>query len=179
MLSRKLILGHDDALAVLEALARKGIVGPASGADPQSRPVLMPAAQLHQALELVRDLGDPVAEYLTTPNPSPDLAIDPHDPIDTATTLTWERPPAAEPVGPAQARALLQDWIRARIATGQPTFAIKDLRDIREQTGYGRAWAYKVCAELTDAGVLRKDGDASLFEIVDPTALGTLSAAPA
>ncbi|WP_017559076.1 hypothetical protein [Nocardiopsis baichengensis] len=156
---------------LLEALERKGIIGPVGpGGD---REVLV---STDEAITEILDDGDPVGEYLATDDPSPEIVAGPDDEIPE---LTLEEAAALETpmeaperqVSPTEARQMVYDWIRQRAEEGRPAFSASDpgLREIREQTGNGRGWLYKVLKELREIKALSRTDDGFLIE--DPGSL--------
>lgn len=176
MLQRKLRLSHEDCLRLLEALERRGIIGPDPG-DPQvKREVRVSTEDIANGSTAVDDLrqdGDPVGEYLRTPDPSPEITAGPDDEIREPTLREDSHHVRDEgkKLLPAESRALLYRWIRDRHASSQGMFTAGDpgLLRVREETGNGRTWTYKALDELADRGVLEKTGKA--YEIVSIEAL--------
>ena len=176
MLQRKLRLSHADCLRLLEALERRGIIGPDPGDPNVKRQVLVSTEDIANGSTAVDDLrqdGDPVAEYLRTSDPDPSITAGPDDEIREPTLR--EDPLHVREDGkklpPAESRARLYQWVRDRHESGQVTFTAgdPDLQRVREATGNGRTWTYKALDELTDRGVLEKTGKA--YEIVSLEAL--------
>lgn len=158
MLAGKLRIPAEDALRLLEALERKGIVGPA-GAEGQ-RQVLIDADKGAAVVAELRKHGDPVAAALRTDDPDPSVTAGPADviqaPTDTeAAGLEADDDTTAEMPADA-ARALVNDWLRTRHTSGNRTFVASDeeLTAIRKRTGKSRTWPYEVLRELTAIGVL-------------------------
>ncbi len=178
MLQRKLRIGHDDSLRLLEALERKQVVGPAGG-DGEARPVLVAADQATEAAARLRKTGDPVAAALRTDDPDPSLTAGPSGRIQEPTEAEAEGlvtdQDDREPMSPAAARGLVHDWLRHRQQTGRLSFTASDaeLTAVRNRAGNGRAWTYKVLKDLTARGVLTaaKDGSATTYTITDLTPL--------
>lgn len=176
MLQRKLRIAWEDCLRLLEALERKGIVGPpAPGGD--DRPVLVGADDRAAAgvVEHLRATGDVVTATLARiDDPDPSLTAGPGDAVREPTaaeaeTLQADTPAAA--MHPADARDLVYAWLRHRHQSGKHTFTATDddLTAVRHKTGNGRAWIYKVLTDLTDRGVLAvsKTGSTRTFTITD------------
>ncbi|MFD0773531.1 hypothetical protein ACFQZ2_06275, partial [Streptomonospora algeriensis] len=141
---------------LLEALERKGIIGPAGpGGD---RQVL---ASTDEAIADILDDGDPVTEYARTEDPSPEIVAGPDDEIPdlTADEAALETPPEeGKPLSPPQARQVMYAWLRQRAADGRPHFTGGDpgLVEVRQKAGTKRPWVYKVLKELEEAGVLSR-----------------------
>lgn len=153
---------------LLEALERKGIIGPARpGVE---RQVLV---STDDAIAEILDEGDPVAEYLTTEDPSPEIVAGPDDEIaDLTEEEAALETPAQErrTLTPAESRAVLHGWLRQRAAQGRPTFAMADLAQVRADAGdKSRAWAYKALSALEEDGVVSRVRDG--FVIEDPELL--------
>ncbi|WP_242903691.1 DNA translocase FtsK [Actinomadura terrae] len=182
MLQRKLRLSHAKCLRVLEALERKGVIGPRNGTE-DSRPVLVsaddaPAAQA--VVERLRREGDTVSEYLRTDDPDPNVTAGPSDPIELTDEeaerfQTSDDGQPQRQMPPDEAFGLVCDWIRHRHAIGQPTFTAgeDELHTIRTKAGRKRPWIYKALKRLVDDGVLTKDetGSATTFTVADLTPL--------
>ncbi|MCK2219676.1 hypothetical protein MF672_038660 [Actinomadura sp. ATCC 31491] len=176
MLQRKLRIAWEDCLRLLEALQRKGVVGPA-GQDSDARPVLVAAddAGARELVEQLRQDGDPVAAVLArTDDPEPTMTAGPDDVVqepteEEASALHADGP--EKKMDPADARAMVYAWLRRRCEAGNPSFTATDdeLTAVRRRTGLGRAWAYKVLDDLAARGVLQvsKAGSSKTFTIVD------------
>lgn len=177
MLQRKLRIAWQDALRLIEALERKGVVGPAAPDGGDSRPVLVAAGDRAAAdiVEQLRDSGDVVTEALArSHDPDPSLTAGPDDPVleptsQEADALQADGPAVKMP--PAQARELIYTWLRQRHQVGARTFTAtdEDLTAVRRRTGNGRGWIYKVLADLTSRGVLTIDrsGSTRTYTITD------------
>ncbi|MFB4307021.1 DNA translocase FtsK [Actinomadura sp. GTD37] len=182
MLQRKLRLSHKDCLRVMEVLERKGIIGPAQ--DGGLREVLIASDEAAEALEDLRRDGDPVAAYVTTPDPDPEVTAGPYDEIrePTEEENAIETPPAkVARMSPEASRRLVEDWILHRHSLGELSFTSSDdeLRVIRDRTGNtSRTWAHNVLSRLADEGVLEKDnsGKSTVFRIRDLAPLGGVPA---
>jgi len=155
--TQRVDLGHVppvERARLLEALERKGIIGPAlPGGD---RQVLV---STDEAIAEILDDGDPVAEYLTVEDPSPDIVAGPDDEIADLTEeeAALQTPPQEKrDLTPAEARQVLHDWIRRRAAEGQLEFAMADLAQVRATVGKSRSWAYKALEKLEADGVISK-----------------------
>ncbi|GAA3925957.1 hypothetical protein GCM10023085_04000 [Actinomadura viridis] len=174
MLQRKLRVTREDSLRLLEALERKGIVG-AAGDDGEARPVLVAADDGTETAARLRDNGDPVTAALRTEDPDPAVIAGAGDPIQEPTDAEAEglvtENQDRDPMTPAAARGLVHDWLRHRQQAGRPSFTASDaeLTAVRNRTGNGRAWTYKVLKDLTDRGVLRTDksGSSTTYTIAD------------
>ncbi|GAA2279217.1 hypothetical protein GCM10010149_23660 [Nonomuraea roseoviolacea subsp. roseoviolacea] len=161
MLQRKLRIAWQDCLRLLEALQRKGVVGPPEpGSD--NRPVLIAADDraAPAVIEHLREDGDVVTETLArSDDPDPGLTAGPDDAVQQPTEQeadALKAPGPAVKMHPAEARQLIHAWLRSRHHHGALTFTATDddLTNVRRQTGNGRGWIYKVLTDLTDRGVL-------------------------
>jgi hypothetical protein len=151
---------------LLEALERKGIIGPAGpGGD---REVLVATPE---TIAEILDDGDPVAEYLETEDPSPEIAAGPDDEIaDLTAEEAGLEAPAEERrnLTPAESRAVLHDWLRRRAAEGRPAFAMADLAQVRAQAGgKSRAWAYKALEKLESDGIVSRTDDGFVIDGIE------------
>ncbi|AQZ67580.1 hypothetical protein BKM31_44455 [[Actinomadura] parvosata subsp. kistnae] len=175
MLQRKLRITWEDCLRLLEALERKGVVGPPAP-DSDARPTLVAADDAARDLvEQLRQAGDPVAAALAhSDDPDPAITAGPDDAIQQPTPEEASALQADGPtlkLDPAQSRALLYAWLRQRHQAGRLTFTASDddLTEVRQRTGQGRTWIYNVLTDLTGRGVLNagKSGTSKTFTIVD------------
>jgi len=180
MLSRKLRLPHAVAVQLLEALEMKGVVGPQPAEATQPREVLIDAEDAETVIEGLREDGHPIAEYIRTADPDPEVVAGLYDEIreptlaeDTFNTLTPEQAAQrkATKLPPEQARALVYAWIHQRAQT-RPVFNASDneLTEVRTRAGMtSRGWIYKVLSDLVARGVLEedKDGSTALYTVVD------------
>ncbi|MFI6818702.1 DNA translocase FtsK [Nonomuraea sp. NPDC050328] len=181
LLRGRLRIAAGDCARLLEALERKGVIGPADPAT-GARPVLIPAgAAADDLVELVRQSGDVVTATLAeSDDPDPTLSAGPDDPITPPEGADADALQADGPdvrMHPADARTLIHAWLRERKQDGRVSFTATDpdLTSVRQRTGNGRAWIYKVLTDLTERGVLSsaKTGSVTTFTIVD---LGPLNA---
>ncbi|XKK40246.1 type IV secretory system conjugative DNA transfer family protein [Nocardiopsis sp. ARC36] len=119
--TQRVDLGHVppvERARLLEALERKGIIGPAQPGG--ERQVLVSSAD--EAIAEILDDGDPVAEYLTVEDPSPEIVAGPDDEIADLTEeeAALQTPPKERRIlTPAESRAVLHDWLRRRAAQGR------------------------------------------------------------
>ncbi|QXJ20734.1 hypothetical protein AGRA3207_001499 [Actinomadura graeca] len=120
-----------------------------------------------------RDSGDPVAAALRTDDPDPAVTAGAGDRVQEPTeaeSLVTEDD-NREPRTPAAARGLVYDWLRHRQESRRPSFTASDseLTAVRNRSGNGRAWIYKVLKDLTARGVLwaDKSGSSTTFTITD------------
>lgn len=176
MLQRKLRVPWEDCLRLLEALERKGVVGPPNP-DSDSRPVLVKPddAGAAELVEQLRDDGDAVTVALAhSDDPDPSITASPDDDVQPPTpaeaaALVADGP--ATKMDPAAARDLVYGWLRERHQSGRPSFTATDdeLTAVRNRTGLGRAWIYKVLDGLADTGVLKvaRKGATKTFTIAD------------
>jgi len=182
MLQRKLRLSHEDCLRVIEVLQRKCILGPARG-DGQHE-VLLTADEAAEAVDDLRRDGDPIAAYVTTPDPDPEVTAGPFDEIREPTPEedAIETPPArGVKMSPEAARRLVEDWILHRHEKGELSFTASDpeLQMIRNRTGNtSRTWAHNVLMRIAKDGALEVDnsGKSTVFRIKDPAPLGGVPA---
>jgi hypothetical protein len=181
MLQRKLRLPHAESLRVMEALERKGVVGPRVGERGEHR-VLVDAEDAADVVDQIRDQGDVVAQAMRTPDPDPSVTAGPDDEI---------RPPSAQenvletdeaerqPMHPDAARELVEAWILHLHQTGRTEFQATDpeLTAIRTRTGNSsRTWANNVLDRISNSGAITKakKGRSTVYRITDPAALGVL-----
>lgn len=187
MLSRKMRLPHAVAVQLLEALEMKGVVGPQPAEATQPREVLVDADDAEAVIEGLREDGHPIAEYLRTADPDPEVVAGPYDEIREP-TLREDRlhtPPAQNTGGrlpTEQARALVYAWIRQRADEGRTTFTAGDseLKEVRTRTGRtSRGWIYDVLSDLVARGVLDEDkeGSTTTYTVIDPDPLNRPQAA--
>lgn len=177
MLQRKLRLPHEDCLRLLEALERKGIIGPDPGDPDVKRTVLVSTEDIaggSTAIDDLREDGDAVSEYQRTADPDPSITAGPNDEIREPTLK--EDPSHIQKSGrklpPAEARGLVYEWIRQQAAVGRTAFTAgnEELTQIRERAGMtSRGWTYKVLEKLANAGALERTDRG--FEIVSIEAL--------
>ncbi|GAA4221625.1 hypothetical protein FHR32_005159 [Streptosporangium album] len=178
MLQRKLRIPFAQATALIAELQRLDAVGPPR--ENQAPAVLTPVDELEELIEKIRDGAqadddseeDVVSEYLTDPDPDPDVQggiddeipdLDPGDP-------PWAFTPA-EPMTPEARMAalvqLLQDWWDG----GRRDFSTGDLNPLWSSTDMTRQWAQKRLRKLRDAGVLGYDDDAQRYLMPERPAL--------
>ncbi|NAS21973.1 hypothetical protein GT755_09780 [Herbidospora sp. NEAU-GS84] len=164
LLHGRLRIAVEDCLRLLEALERKGVVGPAHpGTD--ERPVLIAADDTAApgVVETLRTVGDPVAEALAgSEDPDPSVTAGHGDRVQEPTEAeadAFQADAPAPKMAPGAARGLVYAWLRERRRQGKPTFTAtdRDLTAIRTQTGNSRAWTYKVLTALHERGVLDVD----------------------
>lgn len=116
------------------------------------------------------------AEYLTEPDPDPDLVAGIDDPIelppegDPLRDLTF---PGPERMDPAEARDLFARQIADWQEEGRPQFSTSDLYPLLEATGFSRAWLHKMINLATDDGTITPVTDAErgrfgLYELCEP-----------
>ncbi|MFC5744856.1 DNA translocase FtsK [Actinomadura rugatobispora] len=181
MLQRKLRIGHEVCLRVMEALERAKIVGPVGGDG--ARKVLMSVDDARDVIDELREEGDPVSEYVRTEDPDPTITAGPSDPVIAPSPEENQletEPLVGGRMSPEAARRLVTDWVRHRHATDRVTFKATDseLQAIRERTGNeSRTWINNVLDRLHRDGVLEKEGSGrgTTFKIVN---VGALDDAP-
>ncbi|OLT36745.1 hypothetical protein BJF79_30710 [Actinomadura sp. CNU-125] len=181
MLQRKLRLSHDDSVRVLEALELKSILG----RDSEGRIIVLTSPDdVDDVVDELRDDGDTVAEYVTTPDPDPTVTGGPNDDIpnlpDHDNVLETPLPEGGK-LSPEAAQRLVEDWLRHRYETGQTSFGATDaeLQQIRARSGMtSRSWVNRVLDRLTDDGALDKtrEGAKTVYRIVDLEPLGGVPA---
>lgn len=118
--------------------------------------------------------GDPCAEYLTIPDPSPDISEDITDadaPIEPdPDDAEFEFTGTAEKMTPDDARAefarQLADWA----AEGRAEFAPRDLRDLMDRTGMSRAWVQARLKDAceTDNPPIERDDNGGVYRLLSP-----------
>jgi DNA translocase FtsK/SpoIIIE-like protein len=179
MLSRKLRLPHHMAVQILEALEMKGVVGPQPAGLTEPREVLVSVEDGETVIEGLREDGHPIAEYLRTEDPDPEVVAGPYDEIHTPTlredqfnTRTAEQEQAARAgrMDPEAARALVHAWIVAQGLGASFPATHPELTEIRVRTGNkSRAWTNKVLTELVNLGALEVNTNSAshLFTVVD------------
>lgn len=108
----------------------------------------------------------PVGDRVKTEDPSPDLTAGIDDPIEAADDRRF--PKADRPkLPPEQARAVLLGQLAAWAREGREEFAVKDLRHVKERTGYSsRGWLNDQLALLIDDGVIERDDEKRTYRIV-------------
>ncbi|MEU9832725.1 DNA translocase FtsK [Streptosporangium sp. NPDC048047] len=176
MLQRKLRISREDCLRLVEALERKGVIGPpAPGSDDRTVLIAADDPTVPDVIEHLRTTGDLVTAALAgVEDPDPALTAGPDDTVAEPTATEAESLQSDAPavkMHPAEARRLLYAWLRHRHHNGAATFTAtdEDLTQVRAQTGNGRAWIYKVLSDLTDRGVLaaRQSGSTRTYTITD------------
>jgi hypothetical protein len=113
--------------------------------------------------------GDPVGEYLTIEDPSPEISADitgpdaeiEADPGDAE----FEFADAPEKMTPDQARGAFAGQLAAWAAEGRETFAPRDLYPLMEQTGMSRAWIQGRIKDACEAdnAVIERDDSAGVY----------------
>jgi hypothetical protein len=179
MLSRKLRLPHHMAVQILEALEMKGVVGPQPAGLTDPREVLVKVEDGEAVIEGLREDGHPIAEYLRTDDPDPEVVAGPYDEIHTPTlredqfnTRTAEQEQAARAgrMDPEAARGLVHTWIVAKGLGASFPATDPELTEIRVRTGNkSRGWTNKVLTELVNLGALDVNNDSAshVFTVVD------------
>jgi hypothetical protein len=179
MLSRKLRLPHHMAVQILEALEMKGVVGPQPAGLTDPREVRVKVEDGEAVIEGLREDGHPIAEYLRTNDPDPEVVAGPYDEIHTPTlredqfitrTAEQERAARAGRMDPEAARALVYAWIVAQGLGADFPATHPELTEIRLRTGNkSRGWTHKVLDELVNLGALDVNTDSAshLFTVVD------------
>jgi len=102
-------------------------------------------------------VGDPLGEYLLTPDPDPANTAGADDPItDTGyENFTFTPLPVPDPpLTPDEARRALRDQIATWTRSGRETFAVRDLRPLLDRIGRSRQWAQKEIRALIDSGLI-------------------------
>ncbi|MET7333258.1 hypothetical protein [Nonomuraea sp. NPDC005650] len=108
----------------------------------------------------------PVGDLVKTENPSPNLTAGMDDPIEAADNAKF---PARK--GPrmeaGEARGVLLDQLRAWVREERLEFAVKDLKEVKERTGYSsRGWLNDQLAILADEGVIERDDAKRCYRII-------------
>lgn len=177
MVQRKLRASHADAVRILAVLERQGIVGPA-GQD-GSHPVLVSPEQAEERIAYLREVGDPVGDYVRSEDPDPAVKAGPHDEVQAPGPgdPPMRTPQPSARLAPEAARRLVEDWIVHRYRTGELSFTASDeeLQQIRATAGMtSRTWALGVLRRIAETGALTIDdsGTSTVFRIADVDALG-------
>ncbi|MBA2896649.1 DNA translocase FtsK [Nonomuraea soli] len=180
MLQRKLRITWEDCLRLIEALERKSIIGPPDP-DNEARPVFVKPSDPGAAdlIDQLRHRGDVVTAALADAgDPDPSITAGPKEEIRQPTPEEADALRADAPtvkLEPVQARALVHAWLRQRHQSGRHTIKVsdEDLTEVRQRTGLGRAWIYKVLDDLTSRGVLNaaKAGSSKTYTIADMSPL--------
>jgi hypothetical protein len=179
MLSRKLRLPHHMAVQILEALEMKGVVGPQPAGLTEPREVRVSVEDGETVIEGLREDGHPIAEYLRTDDPDPEVVAGPYDEIqhpDPAggpvqhPTAEQEQAARAGRMDPEAARALVHAWIVAQGLGASFPATHPELTEIRVRTGNkSRGWTNKVLTELVNLGALDVNTDSAshVFTVAD------------
>jgi hypothetical protein len=115
------------------------------------------------------------AEYLTEPDPDPELIAGIDDPIsvpdDEFGALTF--PAAPERIEPAEARERFRSQLTAWLDEGRRDFSTSDLYSLLSAVGLSRAWLHKQINAAIDDGLIEPVNDAEKgrfgrYELCEP-----------
>lgn len=110
--------------------------------------------------------GSAVAEYVKTEDPSPELQAGIDDPIEASDKAKFPPRPGVK-MGPEQARGVLLEQLAAWAREGREEFAAKDLKAVKERTGYtSRGWANDQLTLLIEDGVIARDDERRCYRIL-------------
>lgn len=114
--------------------------------------------------------SNPIADYLTTEDPSPDITAQPVDPDEPIPADPDDEPfefDRGERMSPEAARAAFADQLAAWAAEGRETFAPRDLRDLMTRTGMSRAWIQARLKEAceADSAPIERDDNAGVYRL--------------
>jgi hypothetical protein len=120
------------------------------------------------------DQVDPIAEYLTAEDPSPDITAEPADadkPITASpddAPFEFDREP--DKMTPEDARAAFADQLAAWATEGRESCAPKDFRGLMATTGMSRAWVQARLKEAceADSGPIERDDNAGIYRLKVP-----------
>jgi hypothetical protein len=115
------------------------------------------------------------AEYLTEPDPDPEMTAGLDDPIEVPDDEfgALEFPPAPGQADPAAARERFRRQLADWIEEGRQEFATSDLYDLLSETGLSRGWLHKQINAAIDAGLITPVTDAEKgrfgrYELCEP-----------
>ena len=104
-------------------------------------------------------VGDVVSEYLTIPDPNPDITADPEAPLEPVPDVPLG---GGTKLPPKQARQVLEE----KIAQMDGWVAPRDLRDVLETTGMTRQWLQKHLRRLVAEGRLEHNPETGEYRLV-------------
>jgi hypothetical protein len=116
--------------------------------------------------------GNPVAEYLTIEDPSPDISADipgPDAPIEAdPDDAEFEFTDDGQKMTPDDARAEFARQLAAFAAEGRETFAPRDLYGLMERTGMKRGWLQARLKEACEADnpPIERDDNGGVYRIL-------------
>jgi hypothetical protein len=145
--------------------------------DDQADAAELPADDEDADIDADEDEDDPEvvrAEYLTEPDPDPDLtagiddAIEP--PADVFGALEFPEPDRADP---AEARARFRELLAEWVEDGRQEFATSDLYELLSAVGMSRAWLHKQINAAIEDGLIAPVTDAEKgrfgrYELCEP-----------
>ncbi|MDH2429298.1 hypothetical protein [Sphaerisporangium sp. TRM90804] len=112
------------------------------------------------------DEDDPMAEHVKTEDPSPDIEANADDPIEPLNKAKFPPRPAPK-MPPEQARGVLLEQLAAWVRAGREEFATRDLKEVKERTGYSsRGWLNDQLTLLAEDGVIERDDIARCYRIL-------------
>ncbi|MFI6909862.1 hypothetical protein ACIBKY_51980 [Nonomuraea sp. NPDC050394] len=113
----------------------------------------------------------PVGDKVKTENPSPDLTAGMDDPIEAGDDRKFPAGPRPK-LPPEEARGVLLDQLAVWVREERLEFATKDLRPVKELTGYtSRGWLNDQLNLLADDGVIERDDERRCYRIIRPDVL--------
>ncbi|MGW6498534.1 hypothetical protein [Nonomuraea angiospora] len=108
----------------------------------------------------------PVGDLVKTENPSPDLTAGMDDPIEAADDRKFPARPGPK-MEAGKARGVLLDQLRAWVREEREEFAVKDLKAVKERTGYSsRGWLNDQLTILCQEGVIERDDEKRCYRII-------------
>lgn len=112
-----------------------------------------------------------VAAKVSTEDPSPELQANIDDPIEPADNAKFPSRPGPK-MEAGEARGVLLAQLAAWVREERTEFATKDLKGVKERTGYtSRGWLNDQLTLLADEGVIERDDERRCYRIVRPDLL--------
>lgn len=117
------------------------------------------------------DEEQPVGEKVKTEDPSPELKAGIDDPIEPLDKTRFPARPGPK-MEATEARGVLLGQLAAWVRDGREEFATKDLKAVKEKTGYtSRGWLNDQLTLLVDDGVIERDDERRCYRILRADAL--------